>query len=222
MIEVVTPENRLFYSDLIEDMYRMRYDVVIGKWGWDIPGASTGRDKDIFDRDDTIYILHLDETRSTVTGCCRLNQTTKPTMLSEFYADSCDLQPLPKREDIWEASRFIVSKDLPSRQKHWDVLWKIGIGVNEYGLTAGVKHIAWHARSEFYATIARVMDIEPLGRPTFNEEDQETYIPALSRVDEESLVAMRARLSRPYERITFALAPIFQVALPHQKDKEAA
>lgn len=88
-------------------------------------------------------------------------------------------------------------------------MWRIGIGVNEYGLAAGVNHIAWYTGPSFYATIKRVMQIEPLGLPRHDENDDETYIAALSRVDEASLAAMRARLNDPQEHITFALAPIF-------------
>lgn len=212
MIEIVTSENRHIYYSLIEDMYRMRYDVVVKKWGWKVAGATVGRDKDQFDTDDTVYILHLDPTRTIVTGCCRLNKTTGPNMLSELYADACDLQGVPSSNTIWEASRFVVSADLRSRQQYYDVMWRIGVGVNEYGLSAGIEQIAWYTGPSFYNTINRVMEIEPLGRPRFHEGDQETYIPALSTVNEASLIAMRERLSDPHERITFALAPIYQIS----------
>ncbi|MEM6625109.1 MAG: acyl-homoserine-lactone synthase [Pseudomonadota bacterium] len=113
MIEIVTPGNRRCYAPLIEDMYRMRYDVVVKKWGWRVPGATPGRDKDQFDTDETVYILHLDEGRRKVLGCCRLNPTTGPTMLSDLFEDACDLQAVPRDRTIWEASRFVVSRDWP-------------------------------------------------------------------------------------------------------------
>ena len=34
MFRTITPENRDEYQDLLDDMHRMRYRIVVGEWGW--------------------------------------------------------------------------------------------------------------------------------------------------------------------------------------------
>ena len=221
MIEIVTPLNRHMYGPLLEDMHRMRYSVVVERWGWEVPGAQPGYDKDAFDTPDTVYVLHLDKSRTVVQGCCRLNSTLRPNMLSELYHEACDLRPAPCNDAIWESSRFVISPNLTSRHEYFEIMWRLGVGMNEYGLAAGITHIAWYTDPAFYNTINSVMEVEPIGRPKFNEKDQETYIPAIARMDETSLAAMRQKLADPKARVTHMLAPIFSLAPDFQLEEAA-
>jgi len=102
VIEIVLPENRARHKHLLDAMFRMRYDVVVKQWGWDVPGIEPGYDKDEFDTDQTVYMLYLSEAGDQVLGCCRFNPTSEPYMISELWPDHCDLQDMPKSSTSWE------------------------------------------------------------------------------------------------------------------------
>ena len=217
------PGVRSAYAALLEDMFAMRYDVVVKQWGWNVPGIETGRDKDDFDTDETVYMLCLSEDRSQVLGCCRFNPTTSPYMISELWPEACDLQAPPSSPDAWETSRFVVSDRLGSREEYFDVMWRLGVGLAEYCMQAGIKKILWYTNPPFYNTINSIMKVEPLGRPKHHAEDDDTYIPAMGFVTSESVEAARAHLGNPAERITFALAPLAEVSRPFvNTSREAA
>ena len=57
VFKIITPDNRAQNSALIDAMHEMRYRIVVGEWGWDIPGIAKGYDKDQFDTDDTVYVI---------------------------------------------------------------------------------------------------------------------------------------------------------------------
>ena len=90
MAEIITPANRHLYSDLLEEMFKMRYRVAVGELGWNIPGIKAGYDKDAFDTEETIYIIVPSDCRTKVLGCTRLNPTTGPHMLTEVFEHYCD------------------------------------------------------------------------------------------------------------------------------------
>ena len=223
MIEIVTPQNRDYYHRQIDAMHRMRYRVVVEKWGWDVPSARPGFDIDPYDTEDTVYILHLDETRTEVEGCCRLNPTTKPTMLSEIYADSCDLLEAPCDPKIWESSRFVIADNLGSKERYLEIMWRVGVGLAEYCLIAGIDQIAWYTSPAFYHTICSVMRVTPRGRPLYNNADDDFYTPALSDVDQEALKKLRRNLQDPKTELCFVLSPLLRASnAPVARQQEAA
>ena len=222
MIEIVTPRNRQFYREQLEAMHRMRYRVVVEEWGWDVPSARSGYDIDPFDAEDTVYILHINEARDGVDGCCRLNPTTKPTMLSEIYLDACDLMALPRDPCVWETSRFVISDDLESKERYLEIMWRLGVGINEYCRQAGIKQIAWYTNPPFYNTICSVMRVTPLGRPLYNNADDDFYTPALSDVDNDSLKKMRSKLKDPEIDLCYITAPLSLASLHANDNRQAA
>ncbi len=217
MIEIVTPQNHQLYRDQLDLMHRMRYRVVIEKWGWEVPTARPGYDIDPFDAEHTVYILHLNDERNEVQGCCRLNPTTKPTMLSELYAEECDLSGPPQDPRIWESSRFVISDTLQSKEEYLEIMWRLGVGINEYCLKFGIDQIAWYTSPPFYNAICSVMQVTPLGRPLYNNADDDFYTPALSNVDEESLQKIRQNLHDPEMELCFVTTPLLSsVDLPRR------
>ena len=46
MLKIVTPDTYSEHEYLLCAMCRMRYRVVVGAWGWDIPGIEPGYDRD--------------------------------------------------------------------------------------------------------------------------------------------------------------------------------
>ena len=222
MIEIVLPENRARHKHLLDAMFRMRYDVVVKQWGWDVPGIEPGYDKDAFDTDQTVYMLYLSEAGDEVLGCCRFNPTSEPYMISELWPDHCDLQDMPKSSTSWETSRFVVTDKVSSKEEYIDIMWHLGVGLTEYCVAAGIDQIVWFTDYPFYATIRSIMDVEPLGRPRLFEADDKEYFPAVGAITQASVLAARANLKDPHKDVTFALAPIQKLPAPFLLSKEAA
>ena len=105
MYTIIRPEDRAAQTALLDDMFRHRYDIVVGEWGWDIPGVTAPYERDQFDTDDTVYIVVRDEVHGRVTASSRLNPTLMPHMLSEIFPDFCDLQPYPQKATAWAWTR---------------------------------------------------------------------------------------------------------------------
>jgi N-acyl-L-homoserine lactone synthetase len=209
MVDVVTSHNRHIYQDLLDDMFRMRYRIVIEKWGWTHAMVQAGYDKDQFDTDDTVYLIETDERREKVVGCVRMNPTDRPHMMSELFVDYCDLQPLPRAADVWECSRYVIDRNgLKSRDEDLPVRRRLSIAVTEYCLATGINHLSWYTSQAMYNLITRIWDTRPLGLPNYFEADDEVYIPATCRVDAAALARQLSWFEASAPPVTYAYLPL--------------
>jgi len=208
MIEIVLPELRDVYRDLLDQMFELRYETCIEKWGWTVPGQVPGKDIDQFDNDEAVYMLLLTDDRRTVLGCCRFNPTMSPYMISELWPEACDLVAPPADPKIWEASRFVVRGGLGSREIYHEMMWRLSTGMCEFCVSAGIEKIVWYTDPPFYQTIASVMKTTPLGLPVYNEQDNKTYIAGLSCPNVEGIAKSRANLANPSMDLSYAMAPL--------------
>ena len=186
MFKIITAGNRDAYSDVLDDMFRMRYRIVVEEWGWDIPGIRKGYDKDQFDTDETVYIVVLAD-NGEVVATSRMNPTTGPHMLSELFADYCDLQPYPVAADVWECSRFVTDRSLMTDPvEDFRIRCRLGLGLTVFCLDNGITRLSWLTHQKFYNLVQRVWKTEPLGLPK-REGDNWAWIPAVSQIDKETL-----------------------------------
>jgi len=193
MIEIVTPENRDYCQDLLEASYRMRYRVVVEELGWKIPDVEPGREQDQFDTDDTVYFLAPSPSGDEVLGCFRFNPTTKPHMLSEVFPEFCDQKGIPQSDTILEASRFILDRRACGNKYEWTkVRQSLGLAATEYCLNHGIEGMTWLTHHQFFSLICETYDSEALGLPRIRYYDDQTYIAALSKVDEATWRRQRA------------------------------
>jgi N-acyl-L-homoserine lactone synthetase len=213
MVDLITPDNRHMYQDLLHDMFEMRYRVVVEKWGWQIPGIRTGYDKDQFDTDDTVYLIETNSARTQVTGCVRLNPTTSPHMMSALFAPYCDLAPAVTGPNIWECSRYVVDRTaLESRDQDLPTRRRLSIGVTEFCLSEGISQLCWYTNQAVYNLILRIWETTPLGLPATYKDTDEVYIPALSKIDEAALARQLAWLDGDSQPVTYAYLPISRLA----------
>ena len=186
MFKIITPDNRDEYRDLIHAMHEMRYRIVVEEWGWHIPGIREGYDKDQFDTDETVYVLVLSRDGG-VLASSRINPTTRPHMMSELFADYCDLQPYPVGTDVWECSRFVTDrKRMRDPVEDFRTRCRLGLGLTVWCLDHGVSRLSWLTHQKFYNLVQRVWSTEPLGLPRRDGDDW-AWIPAVSRIDKETL-----------------------------------
>jgi len=186
MFRIVRPDNRHEYQDLLDEMHKMRYRVVVEEWGWDIPGIEPGYDKDQFDTDDTVYVI-VQTDAGDVVATSRMNPTRQPHMLSELFSDYCDLQPYPVGDDVWECSRFVTDRSMMSDPvEDFRIRCRLGLGLTVFCLDNGISRLSWLTHQKFYNLVQRVWKTEPLGLPR-RQGDDWAWIPAVSEIDQDTL-----------------------------------
>jgi len=222
MTEIVTPENRSLYTDILDDMFRMRYRIAVRELGWKIPGIEPGYDKDEFDIESTVYILVLSDDRKSVLGCTRFNKTTEKHMLTDIFPHYCDLQPIPRSPHVFECSRYMIDrKACGSKEKQTQVRQHLGLGMTEYCMSVGVTKISWLTHQAFYHHTISVLDTEPLGLPQEEPSDNSVYIAALSNVDEKTWRRQRENLVVKQEHITQQRIFLTPRSIPSQSSEAA-
>ncbi|WP_344021017.1 acyl-homoserine-lactone synthase [Streptomyces luteireticuli] len=92
---------------LLEQMFRLRYEVFHQRLGWEVSGEG-GLERDRFDELDPVYVIARHRADHTVVGCVRLLPTTGPYMLRDVDAFQPALagHPAPRSPRIWEISRL--------------------------------------------------------------------------------------------------------------------
>jgi acyl homoserine lactone synthase len=105
MIVVVEPHNASEYSNLTDEMFRLRARVFRDRLGWDVPVVD-GKERDKFDDEGPVYLIYADDEAREVKGCLRLLPTTGPTVLTEFFADTLPEAAEFSAPTIWECTRL--------------------------------------------------------------------------------------------------------------------
>jgi len=101
------PEYTLEASRKLEGMFKLRHEVFKERLAWEV-GSAGGKERDMFDDLDPVYIVC--EHRGEVLGSWRLLPTTRPYMLKDVFPELLHGMPAPEAPDVWEISRFAVSK----------------------------------------------------------------------------------------------------------------
>ena len=186
MFKIIKPEDRSGCRGLIDAMHEMRYRVVVCEWGWDIPGVVVGYEADQFDTDQTVYVI-VQNDAGDVVASARLNPTTHPHMMSELFADYCNLQPWPVGDDVWECSRFVTERSKFSDPvEDFRARSRLGLGMTVFCLDEGITRLSWLTHQKFYNLVQKVWKTEPLGLPQRDQDDW-AWIPAVSEIDEATL-----------------------------------
>lgn len=109
MILVIDALNKHRFSGLLDDMFKLRARVFRDRMGWDVT-VRDGREIDIFDDLDPVYLLALDGDYQVV-GCNRMLQTTGPHMLSDVFQDILCGEPPLRSATVWENTRFCMDTE---------------------------------------------------------------------------------------------------------------
>ena len=101
------PQHTTETSRKLDGMFRLRHEVFKERLAWEV-GSQGGKERDMFDDLDPVYIVC--EHQGEVLGSWRLLQTTRPYMLKDVFPELLHGMPAPEAPDVWEISRFAVSK----------------------------------------------------------------------------------------------------------------
>ena len=94
-------------SGKLEGMFKLRHEVFKERLDWEV-GTAGGKERDMFDDLDPVYIVC--EHEGDVLGSWRLLPTVGPYMLKNVFPELLYGIPAPEAPDVWEISRFAVSK----------------------------------------------------------------------------------------------------------------
>ncbi|UFH50193.1 acyl-homoserine-lactone synthase [Pseudomonas sp. KNUC1026] len=104
VMEYITAAWHQLSETLRQKMASYRHAVFIERLGWSLE-TPAGHEIDQFDRDNTVYVIATDD-QEHIVGVARLLKTTEPYLLSEVFPHLTGGNPLPRRADTWELSRF--------------------------------------------------------------------------------------------------------------------
>lgn len=182
MIEIITPGNRGLYGDALEAMFRLRHRIFVKDMGWTLPGAGDGVEQDAFDTEETVYFIER-EANGAILACARLNPTTGPHMLTDLFADYCDLAPPPTGPEIHELSRVAVDREMVDPRRRREIRGRLDWAIAWHCRRNMIERLTAFPAEEAYTDRLRLWKTRPLGLPaTFN--DGRAYIPAVLTVDE--------------------------------------
>jgi acyl homoserine lactone synthase len=107
------PEHARGMSHQLDGMFRLRHEVFKERLEWDV-GSRAGKERDMFDDLDPVYIVC--ESEGEVLASWRLLPTTGPYMLKDVFPELLHGMPAPVAPDVWEISRFAVSKKIAGNE----------------------------------------------------------------------------------------------------------
>jgi len=166
MIYVIDRRNRAAFQPQIEQMFRLRHDIYVGRRGWKALERADGRDIDQFDTDATVYLLSIDDA-GTVTGGLRLNPTTGPHLIRDVFPQTVAGEEIPVGEHIYEFTRWFVVKERVSAEENRRVAGELLVAMLEYGKHIGLTHISLCCDSFFWKTMQETRwDVRRLGPVT--------------------------------------------------------
>jgi acyl homoserine lactone synthase len=166
MIVVVEPYNQHKYSRLMDAMFRLRARIFHDRLKWDVD-VIDGKERDKYDDQAPVYIIHTDEEQCEVKGSLRLLPTTGPTLLADCFADTIPDAAHLSAPTIWEGTRFCLSEAILDRGSSDGLLFASTVmitALGELAVNAGIESVVGNfdaAMLRFYRRLG--CDFEILG-----------------------------------------------------------
>lgn len=221
MIFLVNAENRAqFAADLVE-MHSQRKIVFVDRAGWTVPVLGDS-EIDLYDREETIYLLAKAEPDGQLLASARLLPTTGPHLMSDLFVGACGDSP-PRGPTVWEVSRFCTTPDLHGRGIRLALLWEIICGVMEAALLYGIDQVIFAAnRALLPLALQCGWDARTLGPPLRDKDDEVTTVAARITPAGLSILRRRHGIPVPVTRLLARAPPKGLGAFGHKRPVEAA
>ena len=107
MTVVIEQQNAHKYSELTDEMFKLRARIFRDRLGWDVQVVD-GRERDQYDDAGPVYVIYADKEGREVKGCLRLLPTTGPTLLADIFSDTMPDAVHLSAPTIWECTRFCI------------------------------------------------------------------------------------------------------------------
>jgi len=153
-LHVIRGRDAARHADLMEQVWRLRYQTFVVDFGWTLPMARDGREIDQFDGDDTVHFALCEGDRLLVYS--RVLPTTGPHLLADVYPHMA--VEVPRRETTLEWSRLCVPRNTRGRRPS--------------GFHSMLRHVIAHALDEGADELSLqghpdwILSFERIGIPT--------------------------------------------------------
>lgn len=165
MIVVVEQHNAHKHSYLIEKMFRLRARIFHHQLGWDVQ-VDDGKERDRLDEEGPVYIIYTDSSGCEVKGSLRLLPTTGPTLLADFFSDTCPDAVHLSAPTIWELTRFCFDDRMLDRDQE-GILSASAVlmaALGDVAIRAGIKSIIGNCDASMLRLFRRLgCEVEVLG-----------------------------------------------------------
>jgi acyl homoserine lactone synthase len=166
MIVVIQQYNAHEYSDLLDEMFRLRARVFRDRLGWDVQVAD-GKERDKYDDERPAYLVCADDESRKVKGSLRLLPTTGPTVLAEIFHDTLPDAVHLSSPTIWECTRFCLDdhgSGFGQREELLVASTALIAALGEVALAAGIESIVGNFDSTMLRVYRRIgCEVEVLG-----------------------------------------------------------
>ena len=132
MLEVIPAYESGVNGNAIASMHRLRCRVFKERLGWDV-NVINGMEFDQFDNDNAFYIVLPDE-NGEIVATSRLIPTTCSYLLGDVFPQLVD-GDVPRKQDIWEITRFAADEHAPANATALLVLAML-----EFGISQGIQN----------------------------------------------------------------------------------
>lgn len=186
---VITSLNSHLYQSELNSMFRMRHRVLVGERGWTAIEHADGLERDQFDHEAAIYLVTLDEEREA-TGCMRLVPTVARNLTAEVFPHLCNLEPIPRSEFVYDASRLVVDTSERKKKKYSIAASQLLCGWIEAGVALGLEDFTGILDVPYF-TLSLSMGWEIRAMGTAHEVDGEDVIASRIKADQKQLEVAR-------------------------------
>jgi acyl homoserine lactone synthase len=196
MIVVIEPHNASDHTDLIDEMFRLRARVFHDHLRWDVR-VTDGKERDKYDDEGPVYLIHADDEKQKVKGSLRLLPTTGPTVLADFFSDTLPSAAHLSAPFIWECTRFCLDDTILSsrhRDEHFFNSAVLIAALGDVAIKAGIESILGNFDSAMLRLYRRIgCDVDVLG--STERYGQSIYL-GLFSISDTILHKVRRRLEK--------------------------
>ena len=166
MIVVIEQYNEHKYSRLMDEMFRQRARIFHDRLKWDVQVVD-GKERDRYDDEAPVYIIHTDEQQREVKGSLRLLPTTGPTLLADCFADTIPDAAHLSSPTIWEGTRFCLSEAILDGESQDGLFFASTVmitALGELAVNAGIESVVGNFDAPMLRLYRRIgCDFEILG-----------------------------------------------------------
>jgi N-acyl-L-homoserine lactone synthetase len=166
MIVVIEQYNAHEYSDLMDEMFRLRARVFRDRLRWDVQVAD-GKERDKYDDEGPVYLIYADDESRKVKGSLRLLPTTGPTVLADIFRDTLPDAVHLSSPTTWECTRFCLEDHNLSFGHREELLIASTIliaALGDIAIAAGIESIVGNFDSTMLRLYRRIgCEVEVLG-----------------------------------------------------------
>jgi acyl-homoserine lactone synthase len=175
---------------LMDQIWRLRFQTFAVDYGWTLPMAAEGRERDQFDTDDTIHFALCEGERLIVYS--RLNPTIGPNLLADVYPHMA--AEIPQRETTLEWSRLCVPRAIRGRRPSG--FHSMLRHVIAYALDAGADEISLQGHPDWILSFERIgIPTRPIGLGAVL--DGTPIVPFIASISDGSVAALDHLMVQP-------------------------